>query len=82
MTAKIYAPMRATVSVPIGNGKTKSRTVLIESTTPVGEFETTLECAKIIAGIVDTLPKGYHVVNITEDDNGDMHVSAVKVTDE
>lgn len=80
--SKIYAPMRATVSVPIGNGKTKSRTVLIESTTPAGEFTTAIECAIIIAGIVDTLPKGYHVASITEDDNGDMHVSAVKVTDE
>ena len=74
----IIAPMKATVSVIDNNGKSKSRTMMLDGNAPVAHADTILDAVKMTAGIVDAFAKGWHVDTITELENGDIKITACK----
>lgn len=74
----IIAPMKATVSMVGKDGKTKSKTLMIEGKTPVATVDSILDAVKVTAGIVDSFAKGWHPKDVTENDSGDIVISAEK----
>lgn len=73
----IYAPVKATIGMPTNNGKTATKTVMLADGFKA-DAETIADAVKITAGVVDTFAKGYHIGNITEDADGNIHINAVK----
>lgn len=73
----IYAPVKATIGMPTNNGKNATKTVMLADGFKA-DAETIADAVKITASIVDTFAKGYHIGSVTEDENGNIHINAIK----
>lgn len=73
----IYAPVKATIGMPANNGKTATKTVMLADGFKA-DADTIADAVKITASIVDGFAKGFHVGNVTEDIDGNIHIDAVK----
>lgn len=73
----IYAPIKATVAVPTENGKTATKTIMLPDGYKI-DVENIIDAVKATAGIVDSFAKGYHFNGMSEDENGNIHISVVK----
>ncbi len=73
----IYAPVKATIGMPGNNGKTATKTVMLSDGFKA-DVDNIADAVKVTASIVGGFAKGYHPGDVREDENGDLHISAVK----
>ena len=73
----IYAPVRATIGTRANNGKMTTKTVMLTDGFKA-DVDNIADAVKVTASIVGGFSKGYHPGDVREDENGDLHISAVK----